>query len=150
MSAALSEYTFWSRWGWARASISRECGVCRAAAVVGITLVIGGECVRKAGMIAAGASFTHVIQHQKRPQHALVTHGVYKYIRHPGYAGWFYWAIGTQLLLCNPVCTIAFATVAWRFFAERIPYEEALLRNFFGRQYEEYAARTPTWIPFIA
>lgn len=37
---------------------------------------------------------------------------------------------------------------AWRFFDQRIQVEEQLLANFFP-EYEAYAARTPTWIPFI-
>lgn len=34
-----------------------------------------------------------------------------RYVRHPGYLGWLLWAVGTQVLLCNPVTTIAFAVV---------------------------------------
>lgn len=38
---------------------------------------------------------------------------------------------------------------AWRFFANRIPYEEALLVEFFGTDYVRYRAATPTWLPYI-
>lgn len=38
---------------------------------------------------------------------------------------------------------------AWRFFQQRIAYEEFYLRLFFGPAYERYAARTPTWFPYI-
>ena len=34
-----------------------------------------------------------------------------RYIRHPGYLGWFVWAVAGQLLLANPVCAVAFAYV---------------------------------------
>ena len=37
---------------------------------------------------------------------------------------------------------------AWRFFRHRIRYEEYYLRRIFP-EYGAYAARTPTWIPFI-
>lgn len=47
----------------------------------------------------------------------LVTRGVYRLCRHPGYLGWYAWAVGTQLLLCNPICTPAFA------YAVRTPTE---------------------------
>src|SRR4051812_31669288 len=47
--------------------------------------------------------------------------------RHPSYVGWFYWSVGTQLLLCNPLCTVLYGLAAWAFFKDRIPYEEALL-----------------------
>jgi hypothetical protein len=32
-----------------------------------------------------------------------------RHIRHPGYLGWFIWALGTQVLLCNPISCTAFA-----------------------------------------
>lgn len=38
---------------------------------------------------------------------------------------------------------------AWRFFRERIAYEEALLVQFFGLEYVRWRARTPTGIPGI-
>lgn len=40
--------------------------------------------------------------------------------RHPSYAGWFWWSVGTQVLLGNPVCTIAYAAVSFLFFRNRI------------------------------
>ncbi|CAI5947887.1 unnamed protein product [Closterium sp. NIES-64] len=61
-----------------------------------------------------------------------------RWVRHPGYTGWFMWSIATQLLLVNPLCTLAFALVSWRFFAARIPYEDLYLHPFFGLDYEEF------------
>ena len=34
-----------------------------------------------------------------------------RYCRHPGYLGWFVWAVGTQLLLVNPLCLTGFSYV---------------------------------------
>jgi protein-S-isoprenylcysteine O-methyltransferase len=72
-----------------------------------------------------------------------------RYLRHPSYFGWFYWSVGTQLALCNPVCTLAYAYAAWTFFRGRIPYEESLLVDFYGAEYVQYAQRTPIGIPGI-
>lgn len=63
--------------------------------------------------------------------------------------GWMLWAVGTQLLLCNPVCTLGFATAAWRFFSARIAYEDHLLSSFFGAQHERYRANVPSGIPLV-
>jgi len=41
-------------------------------------------------------------------------------MRHPSYAGFFAWALGTQILLGNPIGTVVFAVVLWRFFSQRI------------------------------
>lgn len=70
---------------------------------LGLTLVIFGEALRKAGILTARHNFTHVVQLTRRPQHTLVTHGVYAYVRHPGYLGWFIWAVSTQAR-CRSSC----------------------------------------------
>ena len=52
-------------------------------------------------------------------------------------------------MLCNPLCTIAYAYVSWRFFNERIEDEEVTLLNFFGEHYLDYQKRVGTGLPFI-
>ena len=81
---------------------------------LGLTLVVVGEAMRKAAILTARHNFTHMVQLTRRAQHALVTHGIYKHIRHPGYLGWLLWAVGTQLLLQNALCTVLFAAVVRR------------------------------------
>ncbi|WCJ36076.1 Protein-S-isoprenylcysteine O-methyltransferase A [Euphorbia peplus] len=115
----------------------------------GLALVVIGEFIRKLAIITAGQSFTHLIKVHHEEHHKLITNGIYRFIRHPGYCGFFIWSVGTQIMMCNPLSTIAFALVVWRFFADRIPYEEYFLRQFFGAQYDEYARRTPTGVPFV-
>ncbi|CAG5129067.1 unnamed protein product [Candidula unifasciata] len=115
----------------------------------GAVLTIGGEILRKLSMFTAQTNFNHHIQHTKQDGHILVTRGVYRLFRHPSYVGWFAWSLGTQIMLCNPVCLIAYTIVSWRFFNERIYEEEICLLNFFGEDYLEYQRRVPTGIPFI-
>eukprot|EP00891_Asterochloris_glomerata_P002489 jgi/Astpho2/2489/Aster-04210 len=116
---------------------------------IGVGMVVLGEVIRKAAMVTAGHSFTHMLKFEKRQEHVLVTDGIYRYIRHPGYLGWLIWAIGTQLILVNPLCAAGFICTSWKFFSERIRIEEAQLEEFFGTAYTSYARRTATWIPFI-
>ncbi|WOL18308.1 protein-S-isoprenylcysteine O-methyltransferase A isoform X1 [Canna indica] len=116
---------------------------------IGLLMMLVGEVIRKAAIITAGQSFTHMIRKYHDDQHKLVTHGIYRFIRHPGYCGFFIWAVGTQVMLCNPLCVIAFIVVLWRFFSTRIPYEEFFLRQFFGLQYAEYARRVHSGLPFV-
>ncbi|KAJ4965898.1 hypothetical protein NE237_017747 [Protea cynaroides] len=115
----------------------------------GIVLVLIGEVIRKAAIITADRAFTHMIRVRHEDHHELVTHGIYRFIRHPGYSGFFIWATATQIMLCNPICIVAFMVVTWRFFSTRIRYEEYYLRQFFGSQYEEYSRRVPSGLPFI-
>ena len=65
--------------------------------LVGVTLCVGGEVLRKLAMFTAKTNFSHIVQSVHEEGHQLVTHGVYKYCRHPSYVGWFYWSIGTQV-----------------------------------------------------
>jgi protein-S-isoprenylcysteine O-methyltransferase len=120
-------------------------GVLLTAAV----LVGAGQFIRSAAMIAAGTNFNHIVQRRKADSHRLVTSGVYAHLRHPSYFGFFWWGLGTQLLLGNVLCFVGYAVVLWRFFAERIAKEEELLVAFFGGEYEVYRKRTRVGIPFI-
>ena len=117
--------------------------------LVGLVWTCIGECIRKVAMITAKQSFTHLIKDNKREEHKLITHGIYKYVRHPGYFGWFLWSVGGQVLLCNPLCVLLFTAWSWYFFNDRIPYEEEQLVKLFGQSYRDYKSRTPTYIPFI-
>ncbi|KAI1231473.1 hypothetical protein IHE44_0007924 [Lamprotornis superbus] len=116
---------------------------------VGLLMVIFGDCLRKAAMLTAGSNFNHIVQNEKSDTHTLVTSGVYGWFRHPSYVGWFYWSIGTQVLLCNPICMVGYALASWRFFRERIEEEEITLIHFFGEEYLEYKRKVPSGLPFI-
>jgi protein-S-isoprenylcysteine O-methyltransferase len=117
--------------------------------VVALGMVIAFQALRTIAMYTAASNFTHQIAEHKTESHELVTTGVYAYLRHPSYCGWFWWAIGTQLLLANPICVVGYAAAAWRFFDDRIRYEEETLREYFGENYVRYAAKTGAGIPFI-
>ncbi|KAM7463264.1 hypothetical protein LguiA_031385 [Lonicera macranthoides] len=116
---------------------------------LGLTMVIVGEIIRKLAILTAGQAFTHLIKVDYDHHHKLVTHGIYRVVRHPGYSGFFIWSVGTQIMLCNPVSMVAFMFVVWRFFSFRITYEEYYLRRFFGSQYDDYAQRVSSGIPFF-
>ena len=116
---------------------------------IGVVFIAVGLFFRFSAMIHAGVSFSHRIAEYKKTEHKLVTDGVYKYVRHPSYLGYYLFAIGTQIYLSNIVSPILFAVVLWLFFNDRIPYEENLLIEFFGNDYIVYREKTRTWLPFI-
>ncbi|KAJ8769866.1 hypothetical protein K2173_008948 [Erythroxylum novogranatense] len=115
----------------------------------GLAMVLIGEIIRKMAIITAGRAFTYLIKIKREEHHKLITHGVYQFVRHPGYCGFLIWSVGTQIMLCNPISTVAFAIVVWHFFAERILYEDYFLMHFFGSEYLEYAQQTPSGLPFV-
>ncbi|XP_050307596.1 protein-S-isoprenylcysteine O-methyltransferase [Anthonomus grandis grandis] len=116
---------------------------------IGVSICIAGEFLRKFAMFTAGNNFHHLVQSEKKKDHVLVVKGPYSVFRHPSYVGWFYWAIGTQLILINPICIPAYTVVSWMFFNSRIYIEEITLLNFFGQNYVEYQKQVETGIPFI-
>ncbi|EJF61178.1 protein-s-isoprenylcysteine O-methyltransferase [Dichomitus squalens] len=117
--------------------------------LVGIALVLVGQTLRSTAMIHAGSNFSHMLAYRKIDGHTLVTGGVYRWLRHPSYAGFLYWALGTQLVLQNPVSFAFFLVVLWRFFHSRIKTEEQYLIRFFGDDYRTYKCSVGTMIPFI-
>ena len=118
--------------------------------LLGIALVILGQVFRSLAMKQAGTSFNHIVQSSKKEDHVLVTSGVYQFSRHPAYFGFFWWGLGTQLVLGNPICFVAYTAVLWKFFSHRIMHEEKHLVSFFGEDYLHYRKKTSVLIPFIS
>ncbi|WXC62112.1 hypothetical protein SNK03_007974 [Fusarium graminearum] len=118
--------------------------------VAGLLMVTVGQYVRSVAMLQAGASFNHHVQTRKKDSHELVTTGIYSIFRHPSYFGFFYWGLGTQLVMGNVLCFFAYAFVLWKFFNIRIKHEEGKLIEFFKDDYVQYRKRVGTKIPFIA
>jgi protein-S-isoprenylcysteine O-methyltransferase len=104
---------------------------------LGIVVVLIGQALRSMAMIQASTNFSHMVAHHKVNGHRLVKEGVYAYVsryslvehvlmldhrwfRHPSYTGFFYWAVGTQMVLQNHACFIIFASLLLRFFYQRI------------------------------
>jgi protein-S-isoprenylcysteine O-methyltransferase len=85
----------------------------------GLTAVVVGQVVRSIAMKQAGTNFNHIVATERKDTHQLVTTGLYGYLRHPSYFGFFWWALGTQLLVGNKVCAVVYAVALWRFFSSR-------------------------------
>ena len=87
---------------------------------LGLALTVVGQVVRSMAIAKAGTNFNHQIQHKKKDTHELVTDGIYAILRHPSYFGFFWWAVGTQVVLGNVFCFWVYVFVLWRFFSRRI------------------------------
>lgn len=140
--------------------------------LVGLALMIVGQVFRTLAMAQAGSNFNHTVQVVRKEGHTLVKSGVYSLFRHPSYFGFFWWGLGSQLVLGNMVCFWTYAIILWKFFSARIqsklaitliPHqiktgnvdlgtiigEEAYLIHFFGEEYLEYKKHTGVGIPGI-
>ena len=91
----------------------------------GLVMLLLGQVVRSTAMVQAGSNFNHTVQREKASGHELVTGGIYGWLRHPSYFGFFWWGLGTQVVSGNTLCLVGYAVVLWRFFKDRIQSEFA-------------------------
>ena len=84
-----------------------------------------------------------------REHHRLITHGVYRLIRHPMYSALVLYSLGQALVIPNwvagPSNLIAFAVL----FALRVGAEEKMMVQQFGDEYAAYTARTKRLLPRV-
>ena len=82
-----------------------------------------------------------------REDHQLITHGVYRSIRHPMYLAIWSWSLAQGLMLENWLAGwSAFVTLAPMYII-RTPREEALMLETFGDEYREYMGGTGRILP---
>lgn len=81
--------------------------------------------------------------------HQLITHGVYRTIRHPMYTSIALFSLAQGLMLENWLAgwsaLVAFAIL----YFVRVPHEERMMSDFFGREYGEYTSKTGRLFPRI-
>lgn len=83
-----------------------------------------------------------------REDHRLITHGIYRYTRHPIYLGLLLVAFGLPIFahsLLGFLTMLALVPIV----LYRIKMEENLLAAQFGEAYRAYAAATAKLIPFL-
>jgi protein-S-isoprenylcysteine O-methyltransferase Ste14 len=75
----------------------------------------------------------------------LLTSGLYRGVRHPVYSGLLLWAFGVATAAAS-LLHLLFFGLLWAFLTAKAAHEERLLRQIFSN-YDEYAARTPRFLP---
>jgi protein-S-isoprenylcysteine O-methyltransferase Ste14 len=80
-------------------------------------------------------------------EHRLVTEGVYSHIRHPIYAAVWLSVIAQALLLQNWVAGLAGLVTFLPVYLVRVPREERMMLEHFGREYRAYLERTGALLP---
>ena len=81
-----------------------------------------------------------------RREHTLVTHGPYRWVRHPFYGVVLLWGLSMSLLTANwLIAVLGLAAIAM--LVRRTRIEEAKLTERFGDEYRSYAAKTGRFFP---
>ena len=77
-----------------------------------------------------------------REKHQLVTHGIYRHVRHPMYLSLLVYSLGQALVLPNLLAGPSYGLAMALVFAFRLGPEERMMLEAFGKDYETYRAGT--------
>ena len=84
-----------------------------------------------------------------REKHQLVTHGVYRVLRHPMYSALLLYSLGQALVVPNWIAGPSYAVARSLLVALRLGPEERMMLEAFGKDYEAYMVRTKRLVPGI-
>ncbi len=94
---------------------------------------------------ALGRNWSPVLEIQEGQQ--LVTHGPYRWVRHPMYGALFLIHLGIGMVTANALVALAFLGAILIMYFLRVSAEERMLRHFFGESYRAYMERTGRLFP---
>ena len=114
---------------------------------VGVALILASVALRTVCVAQLGGCYS--VNLSVRPGQPLVTTGLYRLVRHPGYLAIMIGFVGLGLSfahwLATPLCLILPpAVLAWR-----MRLEERLLEQAYGEEYRSWARRTRRLIPCL-
>ena len=114
---------------------------------VGIILIIGGLLVRWIAIVSLKSQFTVDVSITK--DHRIVSTGMYRFVRHPAYAGSMLSFLGLGLFFANYLSILMIVVPICSAFLYRIHVEEKTLIDAFGGEYLHYCNSTKRLIPGI-
>jgi protein-S-isoprenylcysteine O-methyltransferase Ste14 len=82
-----------------------------------------------------------------RTGHELITHGVYRAIRHPMYAAILLFGLAQGLLLQNWLAGWSAVVTFGLMYIGRVRREEQMMCEFFGQAYRDYMQQTGRLLP---
>lgn len=115
--------------------------------IVGTVLFATGVFLRFWGILHLKAQFTRHVTVREGDE--IVSTGPYRKLRHPLYTGLFFIALGMPLYFTSPIAAVAGGALMVWALLKRIDYEEKLLIEKFGVQYEEWMKERARLIPFL-
>jgi protein-S-isoprenylcysteine O-methyltransferase Ste14 len=86
---------------------------------------------------------------QLKQEHRLVTHGVYKKLRHPMYSAFWLMALAQAFFLANWIAGLSGLLGFGFLFFSRIGPEERMMEEAFGDEYRAYQKRSWRIIPHV-
>ncbi len=115
---------------------------------IGLALFLGGIWLSVEGRRALGENWNHMIDYQVKQKQELVTDGIYKYSRHPIYAGFLLMMTGVEVII-HSWLWILVIVVIFPFIYLQSQKEEAVLARYFGRDYLKYLGKSKMFFPYV-
>lgn len=112
---------------------------------IGLGLMLAGAVIRQIAIRTLGSHFSGRVE--ITPDHQLVQHGLYRYIRHPSYTGAYLIFLGLGLALSNIISLTLIFGMAALAYGFRVHVEEKVLTENFGTSYEVYCKNTKRFVP---
>ncbi len=104
---------------------------------LGVVWTAIGSTLLISGLYTLRASFS--TDAELLPDQELHQDGPYRFVLHPIYAGWVHLLLGSALTSLSPVVVVLVAALVAPLFLARARHEEALLRERFGRAFDDFA-----------
>jgi protein-S-isoprenylcysteine O-methyltransferase Ste14 len=119
----------------------------RICPIAGMAFILLGLCIRWLAIISLKHQFT--VDVSIRENHRLVKEGIYRFVRHPAYAGSLLSFFGLGLFFSNYLSLLIIAVPVCVAFLHRVHIEEEALVQAFGSEYLDYCASTKRFIPGV-
>lgn len=115
--------------------------------IAGLILILCGLVVRWVAILSLKRQFTVDVSITR--DHRIIRKGIYRFVRHPAYAGSLLSFFGLGLFFANYLSLLMIFVPICSAFLYRIRVEEKALIDNFGEEYVDYCASTKRLIPGI-
>lgn len=114
--------------------------------IIGLLISVSGAIIACTSRYILGKNWSLSVQ--KKENHQLIIHGIYKMVRHPIYTGILLLFIGNAIIVGDYRAIIAVLIVFISLWL-KLKKEEKLLIEIFGMEYVVYKSQTKALIPYL-
>jgi protein-S-isoprenylcysteine O-methyltransferase Ste14 len=114
---------------------------------IGMATVVVGFIIRIYSIRTLQQYFTYSVARVENQK--IISTGLYKFIRHPGYLGQFIIFMGISISISNWLSILLMMIPVTLGYLYRIKVEEKFMTDQFGESYQHYQDRTKRIIPLL-